>query len=118
MTSLHRQWTYGTLAVLGLGLPWYFNLQFMAVNEAGDLRAFVAACFANPAAGSLTMDATVASVAFVAWLLVEAKRLSMRRSWAYIVLIPTVAFAFAFPLFLLMRERRLQVLSVADPVAS
>jgi hypothetical protein len=118
MTSLYRQWTYGTLAVLGLILPWYFNLQFMAANEVGDLRAFVAACFANPAAGSLTMDATVASVAFVAWLLVEAKRLSMRRAWAYIVLIPTVAFAFAFPLFLLMRERRLQVLSMADPVAS
>ncbi len=65
MTSLHRQWTYGTLAVLGLILPWYFNLQFMAANEAGDLRAFVTACFANLAAGSLTMDATVASVAFV-----------------------------------------------------
>ena len=118
MTSLHRQWAYGALAALGLVLPWYFNLQFMAANEAGDLRAFVTACFANPAAGSLTMDATVASVAFVAWLLVEAKRLSMRRSWAYVVLIPTVAFAFAFPLFLLMRERRLRVLSMADSVAS
>jgi len=31
----------------------------------------------------------------------------MKNWWIYLVLIPTVAFAFACPLFLFMRERKL-----------
>jgi hypothetical protein len=34
----------------------------------------------------------------------------MHRWWLYVVLSFSVAFAFAFPLFLFMRERRLQEL--------
>jgi uncharacterized membrane protein len=37
----------------------------------------------------------------------EAKRLGMKRVWLYIVVSGVTAFAFTFPLFLAMRERKL-----------
>ncbi|MBG6212089.1 hypothetical protein RCH23_000003 [Cryobacterium sp. CAN_C3] len=40
-------------------------------------------------------------------MIIEGRRLQMRFVWAYVVLIPIVTFAFAFPLFLAMRERAL-----------
>jgi len=55
----------------------------------------------------------LAAIAFLMWLPFEAHRLGMRRWWVYAVLTVCVAFAFSFPLFLLMRERRLQQLSRA-----
>ena len=42
------------------------------------------------------------------FIVVEARRLGMKRAWLYIVLSLVTAFAFTFPLFLAMRERRLR----------
>ena len=54
-------------------------------------------------------------VAFLVWLFAESRRLEMPRPWVYVVLTFGIAFAFAFPLFLLMRERRLaRMASVAS----
>jgi len=103
-----RQVLYLVLAVLGFGLTWFYNLQFMLAQGGGfDLSAFIAAGFANPAVASLSSDLLVACLAFLAWLPFEARRLTMRHWWLYLLLTCTVAFAFAFPLFLFMRERRL-----------
>ncbi len=107
MTSKQKQIIYGVVAVLGFAIPWYFNIKFMTTHGAGDVLSFVNGCFANPAAGSLTMDAIIGAAAFTAFVLFEGSRLKMKNIWVYIVLIPTVAFAFSFPLFLLMRERQL-----------
>ena len=103
-----RQAFYLALAVAGLCLTWYHNLAFM--RESGgrfDLAAFVAAAYANHAAASLAWDITIACIAFLAWMLQEARRLGMRHAWAYVVLTFGVAFAFSAPLFLFMRERHL-----------
>jgi hypothetical protein len=103
-----RQWLYAALAVAGFFGTLVFNLQF--AREAGgfDVAAFVAGGFANPAAASLTVDLLVALAAFLVWSFVEARRIGMRRWWVYLVVTFLVAFAVAFPLFLLARDRRLQ----------
>lgn len=100
---------FAMLAVAGAACTWYFNIRF-AVEAGGvfSLADFIRQGFANPAAASLTSDVAIAAVAFLLWLPFEARRLAMRRWWLYALLTVTVAFAFAFPLFLLMRERRLQ----------
>jgi hypothetical protein len=103
---------YALLAVLGAALPWFFNLQFLAA--AGDLLDFMRAGFANPAVASVTVDIIVASVTFLIWMVMEARRLRMRHWWIYIVLTFSVAFACAFPLFLMMRQRRLRQLEAAN----
>lgn len=103
-----RQIVYLVLAGLGLLLTWTFNLRFM--QESGgafDAVAFVKAGYANPAAASLSNDLLVALATFLVWSFAEARRLRMRHWWVFPVLCFGVAFAFAFPLFLFFRERRL-----------
>lgn len=104
-----RTCVFGLLALVGAALTWYFNIQFM-LAEGGtfNLLTFIQEGFANPAAASLASDVTIAAAAFLVWLPFEARRLEMQRWWVYALLTLGVAFAFAFPLFLLMRERRLQ----------
>jgi Terpene cyclase DEP1 len=109
MKNTPRQVAYLVLAAAGLCATWYFNLRFIA--EAGgtfDVVAFVRAGYANSASSSLSNDLLVACTAFLLWSHAEARRLGMRRWWAYPVLTFGIAFAFAFPLFLYLRDRRLQ----------
>ncbi len=103
-----RQGIYAALAVAGLISTWFFNLQFMA--EAGGsfpVLEFVRGGYANSAAASLTNDLLVALLSFLVWSFVEARRLAIRHWWVYVVITFGIAFAVAFPLFLLVRERRL-----------
>jgi hypothetical protein len=102
---------YGLCALAGAVVPWYFNLRFMI--ESGEMITPVnlfAAGYASVLAGSLTSDFLVATTAVLVWMVVEARRLGMRHWWAYVVLTFLVAFAFACPLFLLMRELRLRAM--------
>ena len=98
---------YGVLALCGLVGPSIFNLQFMHAHSGFALGTLVAEAFSVPAARSIGVDICIASTAWMIWMVREARRLKMRHAWVYIVLVFGVAFAFACPLFLLMRERRL-----------
>ena len=103
-----REAAYAALALLGLVCTWHFNLQAFGPGSTLDLVGFYRLGFVNPASSSLTVDLIVAFVAFAVWVVPEATRLGMRRGWAYPLLGFFVAFAFAYPLFLLLRERRLR----------
>ena len=99
---------YGTFAALGAVVPWYFNLRHM--RESGQRltpQAWLAGGFINPLSGSITSDFLIGTIPVLVWMVVEARRLRMRHWWVYVVTTFLVAFAFACPLFLLMRERRL-----------
>jgi preprotein translocase subunit SecY len=100
---------YAGLAILGIALPWTYNVQFLAAG--GTPTGFLSAGFANPAVSSLSFDILIASTAFLVWMVMETRRLKMRHGWVYAVLMFSIAFAFAFPLFLFMRERRLKQLA-------
>lgn len=117
MNLAPRQMVYGALAIVGLFATWYFNLAFMD-DSGGSFSVvdFVKACYANNASSSISNDITVAVIAFLVWSFHESDRLGMRNWWVYVVLTFAVAFAFSYPLFLLMRERRLQ--AVADSTGS
>lgn len=103
-----RAASYLCLAVLGLCLTWYHNIAFMQENGGVfTLTAFLDGVFVNHASSSIGWDIAVACTAFIIWLLHEARRIGMKNAWIYVVLTFTVAFAFAGPLFLFMRERHL-----------
>ena len=110
MTKLTtKQLIYVLLAILGIVLPWYFNIQFIQeLSGRFDLIAFVSGGFANTAASSMTVDFAIVVLAMVTWLVTEAKKLGMKHWWVYIGLMFLVSAAFAIPLFLFMRERRLE----------
>ncbi len=101
-------WIYLLLAIAGLIVPWYFNLQFMAQGDGEfSIRDFVAEGFATSGAASLTSDLLIGASAVTLWMIVESRRLKMKGLWLYLVFTYLIAFAFACPLFLLMRERKL-----------
>jgi hypothetical protein len=104
-----RQIVYGVLAVVGLVGTWYFNLTYS--GEA----SYLAAWFANAASSSAAVDLLVAFTAGSIFMIVEGRRLGMRAPWLYVVFGAVLAFAFTFPLFLLVRERALQGADAARP---
>jgi len=65
---------YLILAILGLVLPWYYNLQFF--SNAG-LLDFVNESSANLAAKSVSLDLFIATVAGSTWMYAESKRLDI-----------------------------------------
>ncbi|MEN9767114.1 MAG: hypothetical protein RLZZ32_1074 [Cyanobacteriota bacterium] len=101
-------WLYLALAIAGGVLPWLANLEFMAqYGSSFDLGQFMALANANPAAQSLSRDLLVGASAITIWMVVESKRLQMKHLWLVLLSSVTIAFAFAAPFFLYLRERRL-----------
>ena len=96
---------YLTLAILGIVVPWYYNLQFF--SSAG-LLDFVNDSSANLAAKSVGFDLFIATLAGSTWMYFESKRVGIKLGWLYILIGFLVAFAFALPLFLFMREIELE----------
>ncbi len=101
-----KNWTPLALAYLVLacgGLAFTVMFNAFAVIE---MRDFIGD-WANsgPAVSSLTVDLLVTAVAGSILIIVEGRRLGMKRSWLYVVFAGVTAFAFVFPLFLALRER-------------
>lgn len=98
-----RQLWYAVAALTGLVITWYFNLRYS--GSAG----YVADWFANDASSSIAVDLLVVGVAASTFMLAESRRIGIRLpvSLAFVVAGFLVAMACAFPLFLLLRERRL-----------
>ena len=100
---------YLLLAIVGLVMTWYYNLQFIADSGGSfDVTAFIAAGATNAAAQSLSWDLAIACITGLTWIYFESKRMGLRFFWVYIILAFAVAFAFAFPLFLFVRQGKLE----------
>ena len=117
--SLRAHWTplavaYLVLSAVGLVGTWTYNI--MAIIERRDyLGDWVGS---GPAVSSLTVDLLIVAIAGSVFIIVEARRLGMKRGWLYVVLSGVTAFACMFPLFLCMRERTLQSRRTAAAVGS
>ena len=98
-------WTYGLIAAVALVATWSQNLRFM--RDGRSLWDFLKACYANPAAGSITNDIVLLTLAAFVFMIVESRRLGIRHVWAYILGALLVAASVAIPLFLLARQRKL-----------
>jgi len=106
------QWVYLALAVSGAIFPWLANAEFIRdYGQAFDLAQFIELANANPAARSLSRDLLIGATAVTIWIISEARRLKMRGLWIVLLGSVTIAFAFAAPFFLFMRERRLLEIS-------
>ena len=93
---------YLVLSVVGLITAWVFN-GIASVTGANYLLAW----FGTPVDWVLSLDLLIVAIAGSAFMIFEAKKLGMKRVWVYIALSGITAFAFTFPLFLALRERKL-----------
>ena len=106
---------YLLLTIAGQVMTWKYNLQFMAESGgAFDLNKFMTDSSSNAASQSLSWDLAIACIAGLIWIYFESKRLGIRFFWAYIVLAFGIAYAFAFPLFLFVRQGKLEALEVKN----
>ena len=110
-SSKKLQIIYGVCAVAGVLFTMYFNIQFMIEHGGFSVITFIAENYANNASGSISNDILIVTVIFLIWSFIEARRLSMSYWWVYAVLTFSIALAFALPLFLLNRERRIAALA-------
>jgi hypothetical protein len=102
------EWFYGLMTIVGVAGPWWFNVEWMRSAPATGFFDFFRDAASGPAATSISVDIGVVFACFAVWLVVESRRLGMRWTWLLIPYAALVALASAFPLFLLLRSRRLR----------
>ena len=98
---------FGLLALAGAALTARFNLQFSNAHGGFHLAEYVKAGYANSASTSFTIDILIAAVAGLIFMAAEGRRLRMRSTIPLIISIFVLAFAFAFPAFLALRELKI-----------
>ena len=101
-----RHWYLG-LCVLGTILPYSQFIPF--VREHGlDLQLFVEQLFVNRVSGFFALDVIVSSLVLWVFVFQEGRRCRLRHLWAPIVANVAVGVSLGLPLFLYMREGRLE----------
>ena len=63
---------------------------------------------ANPAVAFVVIDLLGVAVAALVFMIIEGRRLRMSHLWVYVVLTIGVGISLAFPVFLHVRQRRLE----------
>lgn len=113
-------WIYLTLAVLGAVLPWQANLEFMQSSTATgfDIADFISDANLTAASRSLSRDLLIAASAFSIWIVLEGRRLDVKGWRLTLLACVTISFACGGPLFLYLRERRLNELAAEGSAAS
>ena len=96
---------YYLLAAVGLLATWYYNGQYIMNGGGLGPNEFFGAAFANSLTSALVADVSPASLVFSVWVVSDAKRLSVKRSWLYVVLCFCVGLAISLPLYLAGREK-------------
>lgn len=100
-------WVYLGLAIAGLIIPVYFN--FIADWSSAE-NPWWRPIVDFPVMSSFTADLFICATACILFIIAEGRRIRMKNLWVYVVLSLLVAIAFAFPLFLFMREKRFKKL--------
>ncbi len=96
---------YLVLAIIGAVLPYAFFIQHFS-SEGVSLSGFVAALFANPAAGCFTTDLLFTSAVFWIFMFHQRSREKGPRPILFIVLNFLIGLSCAFPAYLYARERK------------
>ena len=99
---------YLLFAIIGAILPTLSNIDFfIKYGQTFDIGMFIQLANVNPAAQSISRDLLIGAGSIFVWIVVESRRLEMKNLWIVIFGCFTIAFAFAAPFFLFLRERRL-----------
>jgi hypothetical protein len=95
-------WVYLLLSITGLVTAWVYN--YLAVIEGQD---YGSAWTATAVDLVLTYDLGIVAIAGAIFMIVEGRRIGLKRVWLLLLLSGITAMAFVFPLFLALREREL-----------
>jgi hypothetical protein len=104
---------YLVLCFVGALLP-YWQFVPWVVGHGMNLSLFVRELFVNRVSAFFGMDALVSAVVLVVFMGVEGTRLNIRRRWLPVLAVLTVGVSLALPMFLYLRELRLEQLESLD----
>jgi len=91
----------GLVALVG---TWGNNIEYLDLGIVGANVHFWQETLVNPASRSITVDILCLALAAIVWMLLEARRLSMRGAWLWVLFGVFVAMGAAFPWFMVHRE--------------
>jgi hypothetical protein len=98
---------YLLLCVVGTVLPYAQFLPFLRAHGP-DPRLFLSQLFASPVSGFFGVDVMVSAVVLWVFVLIEGRRLGIRRLWAPLAASLVVGVSLGLPLFLYLRARQLE----------
>jgi hypothetical protein len=98
---------YLALCFAGAILP-YWQFAPWVVEHGLRLELLVKELFANRISAFFGMDVIVSAVALIVFMRVESARLAIGRRWIPVLAVLTVGVSLGLPLFLYMRERKLE----------
>jgi len=106
---MKREHIYLLLAIIGICVTWYYNIQWMQTTGSTSLIDFFAQTGPNFPSKSIMADLSSVVVTFFIWYIPDALRLKIKYWWILIPLTFLIAIAFTFPLYLYLRERKLRM---------
>ena len=108
-TQSLRHICYALFAVLSLVFAWYYGIAWIA--EGGNLinlpSFFIDSFHSGNAAAFLTIDIAIVWFVYMIWVVPDAIKIGLgaRTGWLFLLL-SFLGTCFAFPLYLIARERR------------
>ncbi len=104
---------YLVLCFVGAFLPYWQFIPWV-MQHGMNPSLFVRELFANRIGAFFGMDVLVSAMVLIAFIRVESGRLNMRRRWLPVLAVLTVGVSLGLPLFLYIRELRIQELRFED----
>ena len=98
---------YLALCVLGTALPYSQLIPFLRENGI-DLRLLIDQLFANHVAAFFGLDVIVSALALWTLIAIDGRRHDLRHRWLPILASLTVGVSLGLPLFLYLKETRLE----------
>lgn len=102
---------YLVLCCVGAALPYWQFVPWL-MQQGMNLPLFSRELFANRISAFFGMDVLVSAVVLIVFVRVESTRLNIRRRWLPLLALFMVGVSFGLPLFLYMRESRLEVVKL------
>jgi hypothetical protein len=117
MSQTIRHGFFILLAGAALVVTWPHAFDWM--RDGGNIlnlpSFFIDSYRSGSAAAFLTIDIAVAWLVFMIWVVVDARQIGLGARWGWtFVLLSVLGTCFAFPLYLVLRERYVQRLATAD----
>jgi len=98
---------YLIFCVLGLVLPYaVFTPYFMA--NGFSITEFIAKIFEHPITAFISFDLLLAALLLLVWMFVEGRRLKIQYYWLPMLAVVFIGLAFGLPLFMYLRELKLE----------
>jgi|ERR1017187_3570350 hypothetical protein len=104
---------YLVLCCVGALLP-YWEFVPWVVQHGMNLPLFVRELFVNRISAFFGMDVLVSAVVLIVFMRVEGARLNIRQRWLPVVAVLLVGVSLGLPMFLYMRELRMEQLRSPD----